>query len=215
MTIRLPMFPLGSVLLPHAPLSLHIFEPRYRVLMFDCLRGEPTFGVVLIERGQEVGGGDMRFAVGTRSRIVEAEELADGRWIILAVGMDRIRVMSWLPDDPYPLAEVDELGEEPWSRPAEEARILAEASVVRSLSLAAELLGRMEGGTGTAAMSPPQLALAGDPLVASWQLVAAAPLASLDRQHLLELDDHAERLRQLRRMSDEQATMFAHRLGNE
>ena len=56
----LPMFPLGTVLLPGAVLPLHVFEPRYRQLVQDCLAGEPEFGVVLIERGSEVGGGDQR-----------------------------------------------------------------------------------------------------------------------------------------------------------
>jgi len=62
------MFPLGTVLLPRAHLPLHIFEERYRALARDCLAGDRSFGVVLIERGQEVGGGDVRFSVGTDSR---------------------------------------------------------------------------------------------------------------------------------------------------
>ena len=60
----LPMFPLGTVLLPGAPLPLQVFEPRYRGLTHDCLAGVPEFGVVLIERGSEVGGGDVRTNVG-------------------------------------------------------------------------------------------------------------------------------------------------------
>src|SRR6478672_4324189 len=76
---RLPMFPLGTVLLPFAHLPLHIFEPRYRALVKDCLAGDGEFGVVLIERGHEVGGGDVRFGVGTVARIVQTAELPDGR----------------------------------------------------------------------------------------------------------------------------------------
>ncbi|HEX4162859.1 MAG TPA: LON peptidase substrate-binding domain-containing protein, partial [Acidimicrobiales bacterium] len=57
---RLPMFPLSAVLFPQATMPLHVFEPRYRQLMHDCLEGDPRFGVVLIERGSEVGGGDQR-----------------------------------------------------------------------------------------------------------------------------------------------------------
>jgi Lon protease-like protein len=48
---RLPMFPLSAVLFPHASMSLHVFEPRYRELMRDCLAGDARFGIVLIERG--------------------------------------------------------------------------------------------------------------------------------------------------------------------
>ena len=79
---RLPMFPLSAVLFPHASMPLHVFEPRYRVLMRDCLAGDARFGIVLIERGSEVGGGDERSALGTRGVITEAAELPDGRWVL-------------------------------------------------------------------------------------------------------------------------------------
>jgi Lon protease-like protein len=94
------MFPLGTVLLPNAHLPLHIFEPRYRALIRDVLAGDGEFGVVLIERGHEVGGGDARFAVGTVARVVQSAELPDGRWLVDAVGTERFRVTEWLPEDP-------------------------------------------------------------------------------------------------------------------
>ena len=98
------MFPLGTVLLPSGVLPLHVFEPRYRRLAEDCLEGVPEFGVVLIERGSEVGGGDQRTAVGTVARIVEAATFDDGRYALGTVGVRRIRVVRWLEDDPYPRA---------------------------------------------------------------------------------------------------------------
>src|SRR5258706_4352154 len=103
----LPMFPLGSVLFPSLVLPLNVFEPRYRTLVHDCLAGDPEFGVVLIERGSEVGGGDVRTQVGTVARMLQCEELPDGRFTLLTVGTHRFRVNAWLPDDPYPLADVD------------------------------------------------------------------------------------------------------------
>ncbi len=114
MSVRLPMFPLGSVLVPHALLPLHVFEPRYRVLLFDCLGGDREFGVVLIERGSEVGGGDQRFDVATVARIAQAREFPDGRWFVLAVGSRRVDVVEWLPADPYPVALVETRPERPW-----------------------------------------------------------------------------------------------------
>ena len=108
---RLPMFPLGCVLFPHAVLPLHVFEPRYRVMMRKCLDGDREFGVVLIERGSEVGGGDIRFDVGTIGHIIQAAEIEDGRLAIAAVGISRLRVTRWLPDDPYPIAEIEALPE--------------------------------------------------------------------------------------------------------
>ena len=80
------MFPLSSVLFPGAELPLHVFEPRYRELTDDCLAGDGEFGVVLIARGSEVGGGDQRFGVGTVAHIEAASPFDDGRWALLAEG---------------------------------------------------------------------------------------------------------------------------------
>ena len=103
---RLPMFPLGTVLFPHAVIPLHVFEPRYRALMQDCLDGDRRFGVVLIERGSEVGGGDQRAEVGTQGVITRAAELPDGRWVLEVTGEELVAIDEWLPDDPYPVALV-------------------------------------------------------------------------------------------------------------
>ncbi len=133
------MFPLGSVLFPYAALPLHVFEPRYRALVEHCLAGEPEFGVVLIERGSEVGGGDTRFAVGTVARIVEVSRFTDGRYALVAVGTARLRVHEWLPDDPYPLATVEVVDEAAASPVMVAARSAVEAQLRRVLALATEL----------------------------------------------------------------------------
>ena len=67
--------------LPRSVLPLHVFEPRYRALVADCLAGSGEFGIVLIARGSEVGGGDERVGVGTVARIGDASPLSDGRWV--------------------------------------------------------------------------------------------------------------------------------------
>ncbi len=205
------MFPLGMVLLPHAVLPLHVFEPRYRVLMFDCLRGEREFGVVLIERGHETGGGDQRFATGTVARIVEAGELPDGRWVLYAVGTRRVRVAEWLPDDPYPVAMVDELDDGPWSGEADAARSQAEAAVDRVVALA-DVLAVRRGVEIASTDSPDVVDRAA---TAGWDLIAAAPIGPLDRQELLEIDDPAGRLRRLTVLAEEQAVMLACELEQE
>ena len=102
MTRTLPMFPLSTVLFPHAPLPLHVFEPRYRRLMADCLDDDGSFGVVLIARGPEVGGGDERVAVGTVARVDHVDRLDDGRMLVMARGVSRISVDRWLGESPYP-----------------------------------------------------------------------------------------------------------------
>jgi Lon protease-like protein len=210
----MPMFPLSTVLVPHAVLPLHVFEPRYRVLMFDCMRAEPEFGVVLIERGSEVGGDDQRFGVATVARIVEATELADGRWVMLAVGTRRVEVKEWLPDDPYPLAVVDDRDDLAWPAAAEsgagealaDSLGAAERAVRRILALAAELGDEV---------APADVELSRDPAVAAWQLLAVAPVGSLDKQRLLGTDDHGERLRSLTQLAEEQAVLLAYRLKRE
>ena len=85
------------MLFPHALLPLHVFEPRYRLMMRHVLDGDHEFGVVLIERGSEVGGGDARFDVATVARVVQAAELPDGRFALATVGMRQVRVARWLP----------------------------------------------------------------------------------------------------------------------
>ena len=104
--VALAMFPLQSVLLPNEDLPLRIFEPRYSALVRDCISNDDPFGVVLISRGREVGGGDTRCDVGVLARIAEYAELGSGRYVLQCRTGERIRVSEWLPDDPYPRAVV-------------------------------------------------------------------------------------------------------------
>ena len=134
------MFPLGSVLFPHAVLPLHLLEPRYLMLADTVLQSDGRFGVVLIERGHEVGGGDTRFLVGTVAQIVEAARTPEGRYLLAAVGTDRFRIRRWLDDDPYPRAEIDTIAEP--DRVAADAvprRASVERLLVRALAMRAEL----------------------------------------------------------------------------
>lgn len=102
------MFPLGTPLLPGRLLPLRLFEPRYLALLRECLsRDSPEFGVVLIERGTEVGGGDQRTSVGTVAEILQAAPRPSGDVSVVALGRRRIRVVEWLPDDPHPWAMVE------------------------------------------------------------------------------------------------------------
>ena len=108
------MFPLGSVLFPGGALPLHIFEPRYQALVRDCIEAPAhEFGVVLIDRGSEVGGGEARRDVGVVARMVQVAQLAEDRFAVVALGTRRLRVVEWLPDDPYPRAVVEDWPDEP------------------------------------------------------------------------------------------------------
>jgi Lon protease-like protein len=101
-------------MLPGEELPLRIFEPRYTALVSDCLQAEdPSFGVVLIEAGREVGGGDTRSNVGAMAHIAECADLGGGRYRLRCVMGERIRVLEWQPDDPYPRAAVEPWPDEP------------------------------------------------------------------------------------------------------
>jgi uncharacterized protein len=169
------MFPLGTVLLPGMVLPLHVFEPRYRRLVADVRAADDRFGVVLIERGQEVGGGDTRTDVGTMAQVVQAEEAPDGRWGLATVGVGRIRVDAWLDDDPYPRAEVTEWPEE---EPAlDEAGVRGLETLVRRASaLRAEL---------DEPAPPLGIELVDDPVLAVYQAAMGALPGVADRQRLL------------------------------
>jgi Lon protease-like protein len=200
----MPMFPLGSVLLPGSVLPLHVFETRYRQLVEDCLAGEPEFGVVLIERGREVGGGDTRTSVGSVARILEVLRLPDGRSGLTTVGTRRIRVLEWLADDPYPRAEVADWPDEDPAVVTTERVATVGARVRRVLALAAEL-----GDTAPAVTTE----VSDDPVLASYHLSALSPLGPLDRLALLAAPGPLERLDLLERLLDDVDEVLHFRLG--
>lgn len=169
-----PMFPLGSVLFPSVPIPLRVFEPRYLTLVGRLLdeEAEPEFGVVLIERGHEAGGGDQRASVGTMARLVSVAAGADDLMIV-SLGTRRFSVERWLDDDPYPQAEVSMLPELEWSPALAPLRADADAVVRRVFARAA--------GPEVAA----SIELSDDPVASVWQLAAMAPLGEYDRYTLL------------------------------
>lgn len=197
------MFPLGSVLVPGAPLPLHVFEPRYRAMVEQVLDGDGRFGVVLIERGHEVGGGDVRMDVGTVAQILRGEQLDDGRWLIVAIGTERIRVREWLPDDPYPRAHVESWPDEDAVVPADLLADVA-ARLVRVHALGSEL-----------GLPPVDVDLSPDPREASHQAVAYAPIGPLDAWQLLTAPHPRARLEQLRDRLDDEIDVRRQQLATE
>jgi uncharacterized protein len=199
-----PMFPLGSVLFPYAVLPLHVFEPRYREMTRRVLEGDQEFGVVLIERGSEVGGGDTRFDFGTMAHIVSASELPDGRFAMLAVGVSRFRVERWLGDDPFPSAEIVEIVEPPVGPEALELVAPAEAATHE----VHELVARLQG-----VAYEPLPPCSPDPEQAAFELAARAAFGPLDAQRLLEVPGTAERLRAVQTLLADAAELLRAQLG--
>ena len=187
-TRELAMFPLGSVLFPGMPLPLRVFEPRY-VAMLSSVLGETEheFGVVLIERGSEVGGGDVRFAVGTVARIVSVEQ-TEGTIVLLANGAARFEVVRWLQDDRFPRAQVRELPALELDVSTSSDLAAAEAVVRATISRASEFVELPW---------PADIELSPELAQRIWQVAGIAPLNSLDQYALLRSRTASELLARL------------------
>lgn len=172
----MPMFPLSAVLLPGMPLSLRIFEERYLKLLGDLIGEEqPEFGVVLIERGPEVGGGEKRLPIGTIASVTDIGTL-DQFYGLESIGSQRFRVNAWLPDDPYPMADIDFIPDLIWDDSLMPARVHLETKVRQLLAFASEF-GDLPYGADTE--------FSDDPMDACWQLAGVLPVGQLDQIDLL------------------------------
>ena len=200
-----PIFPLDVVLLPGAPLPLHIFEPKYRQLVADvCVPGGPrAFGVVALQRGAElsVGAGARSVelaSVGTLAEIIEVEPYPDGRSDLFTVGSRRFELLkvesaeksylcgqiAWLPENDGDLQP-------------------GHLSVARSLcERYSRVLAALSG------REPEEDDLAADPLRLSYQLAARLRLQNADRQRLLEAETAALRLFAAMKLLRRETTML-------
>ena len=197
--MRIPFFPLGTVLFPGAPLVLHVFEERYRELLRTCLAEDRRFGVVLISRGSEVGGGEERERIGTIASIERVHPLGDGRSLLEARGTERIEVRAWADDDPFPRGEY-----EPFPSPSSDVPPgrIAEATdaLRRARALAMQLYANATPLPELPDVSPEAL---------GWWLCEQAPLSVYDRQRLLESPTLGARLEMLLGALDELTTTIA------
>lgn len=172
----MPMFPLGSVLMPAMPLPLRIFEPRYLKLLGDLMGSEnPEFGVVLIERGDEVGGGEKRMTLGTIASVINIGTTQEF-YGLESFGTQRFRVTSWLPDDPYPLAVIELVPDLVWDDTLLDSKNQLETKVRQLLAFASEFTN-LQFGASTE--------LSDDPMEACWQLAGILPVGELDQMDLL------------------------------
>jgi uncharacterized protein len=110
----IPIFPLPSVVLfPNVFLPLHIFEPRYRTMVGDALRGDRIIGMVLLQPGHEgdYEGRPPVFPLGCAGVITHADPLKDGRFNIVLRGLERFRITGEEADRTYRMAHIDSLPE--------------------------------------------------------------------------------------------------------
>ncbi|HLZ30118.1 MAG TPA: LON peptidase substrate-binding domain-containing protein [Chloroflexota bacterium] len=187
----LPLFPLDQVVLyPGMPLPLRIFEERYKVMIGACQVTDQLFGVLLIRNGSEVGAPAEPERVGCTARMLRVNRLPDGQMLIMTVGEQRFRLVG----PARVTAEGYLVGD---------ARMLTDAA---STPIPAELLSSIAEEFGkyqasmlamsdrSAAGPPPELAA--DPVRLSYQVASTLQVHPRERQHLLELDDVAIRLKQ-------------------
>lgn len=213
MTVRLPLFPLNSVLFPGLVLPLNVFEERYRAMMRDLLKTPEEearrFAVVAIRDGHEVAqsapgmpdptalpdrGPAAGFgpdpvkafhAVGCVADAATIRERADGTFEVLATGTTRVRLLSVDASGPFLTAELEELPDEP----GEEAGALAEGVLRAFRQYQKRLAGARERSLSTTADLPDQ------PSVVSYLVAAAMMLDTPTKQRLLQSADIASRLR--------------------
>jgi Lon protease-like protein len=188
----IPLFPLGTVLVPGLVLPLHIFEPRYRQLLADLAQlpeQDRGFGVVAIREGREVGADGIRglYDVGTLALVREVSPYPDGRSDLMSNGDARFRLVRLITDGaPYLRAEVEWLAEDDGDG---DAAVLALAVSRRFDAYRAAVAGA--GAVEAAQM----LAIPDEARVLSYLVAAAMVLDIGDRQRLLEAGTTSERLR--------------------
>lgn len=187
MAFVLPQFPVGSVLMPHMPIELRVFEPRYLALMGELMTAEnPAFGVPLFGPDEDAAGISSVPTVGTVARIDDFG-MTDDFIGITGTGTRRYVVTHWLEPAPYPRAEISFLPDLVWEDRLDSRRMQLELEV-RSLLARAGSYGQLLWGADTE--------VADDPVAGVWQLAGMLPVQAAELHTLLAsetLEDLIER----------------------
>lgn len=183
---RLRLFPLNAVLFPGAALTLHVFEPRYKQMIGECLDAREPFGVALIRDGEEAGDPAVTpFDIGTTAEIDGVTRLEQGRFYLSTLGGKRFRIERLLAREPYLLAEVSYLIEDPTSS----ARVL-DNLMKQIRAVFTDYVQLLVEFSGMRA----QIDLPPDPTDASFLIGDALQVADSMKQRLLELSSTEQRL---------------------
>ncbi len=185
---RLRLFPLNSVLFPGAVLNLHIFEPRYKQMINECLEAGEGFGVALIAEGAEAGDPNvLPHDVGSIAEIVDVQPLPFGRYFISTVGRNRFRIREVVSREPYLVAEVDELEDSEQYSDREVDELLP--AVLERFEEYLAMLVEFSGQESTVDLPDD------DALSTSYLIGDMLQVAERVKQRLLELADTKARLR--------------------
>ena len=179
---RLPLFPLNTVLFPHASIPLQIFEERYKAMLQECLNSDSRFGVTLIREGAEVGSPAVPHDVGTVARIVQVNRIDGDRYFVSAVGERRFRVIEITRQRPFISAQVELL---------DEYDDAPEHLIVEATDLFGEY-ARYSVGTSGGWVRDTRVP--SDPAHLSYHIAAKVQMDLSDRQRLLEQESAERRL---------------------
>lgn len=207
--VELPLFPLNTVLFPGVPISLHIFEERYKEMVEMCLATQSPFGVVLSREDDDSYGfpSDPNLT-GTSAQITQVERLPDGRMNILAVGVERFQVVSLRFDRPYLIGVVEPApisGEDTYS--AERASDSLRPWVERYLEILT--MAADEDIDFQAAQLPD------DPLSLGYLAAALVQIPSEQKQMLLDATEATTLLTQVRRIYTREVPLLQRMLDAE
>jgi Lon protease-like protein len=202
---ELPLFPLNTVLFPGMPLHLHIFEPRYKVMIGECIRDSRPFGVVLIRSGYEVGATAETYDTGTTAVITHVKYLEDGEMNIATVGHTRFKISAMHHHKPYLTGLVDDFPLEKTDDPCigSIARRIA-PMVKKYVSIFAEL-----GNSKFQVDKLPE-----DPVALAFLTAVVLNVPAKDKQHLLTSPDLVSLLRAEQKMLAREALILKHLIEN-
>ena len=179
---RLPLFPLNTVLFPHASIPLQIFEERYKMMLQECLDSDSRFGVTLIREGAEVGAPAVPHDIGTVARIVQVNRIEGDRYFVSAVGERRFRVIEITRHRPFISADVELL---------DEYDDAPESVIIEATDLFSEYA---RFSVGTAGGWVRETRVPSDPARLSYHIASRAQIDIADKQRLLERESAEERL---------------------
>ncbi len=190
----IPLFPLDTVLFPGMPIHLHIFEPRYQLMMRRCIDQQQPFGVVLIHEGLEAGGDLAKpHAIGCTARIVEIERLAEGRMNLTAIGDERFHLHETLHDEPYLIGRVEHF-------PLEQPETIQNVRTRRLLVTYLRHYLRLLQQTGLPDMSLRGIELPEESLLLLYLAAALLQIPGFEKQQLLALPAAPQMLGQVLRL---------------
>jgi Lon protease-like protein len=186
--VKIPLFPLETVLFPHATLQLHIYEDRYRQLVHDSGELSGIFGIVLLRTGDFATDLAEPYMVGTAVEITQLHSYPDGQIEIQVHGLHRFRIRKFDYDEPYLSGWIEGLDEIDLERDLDFERLI-ESAESGFQAIIQGLIG--QPGREVQVIFPPTAT------ALSFAIANLLQIENREKQRLLEMDSTEDRLREL------------------